>query len=232
MRIKQILFAASLLLTLQISAQQFSLPKLNYSYDALQPSIDSTTMRIHYTKHHAAYVNNLNAALQKYLQYSGKSLEEILTNLSSVPEDIRTAVRNNGGGHYNHSLFWSILTPAKDSKMEGEVIKAIEKQFGSVDAFKTEFNKAATSRFGSGWAWLIVDKDGALKVISTANQDNPIMDIAEVKGTPILCLDVWEHAYYLEYQNRRADYINAFWNIVNWKEVNKLYLAAIKSTKK
>ena len=232
MRIKSFLFAALMLLTLQVSAQSFSLPKLNYSYDALQPYIDSTTMRIHYTKHHAAYVNNLNTALKKYPQYAGKSVEEIISNINSLPEDIKTAVRNNGGGHYNHSLFWNFLTPAKNSKMEGQVITAIEKQFGSVDAFKTEFDKAAASRFGSGWAWLIVDTSGNLKVISTANQDSPIMDLAEVKGTPVLCLDVWEHAYYLSYQNRRPDYINSFWNVVNWKEVNKHYLNAIKNNKK
>ncbi|MGM5631467.1 superoxide dismutase [Apibacter raozihei] len=227
MKIKTIFLTTLLLFALKISAQ-FSLPKLDYSYDALQPHIDSTTMRIHYTKHHAAYVNNLNAAIQKYPQYSKKTVEELIMNLNNLPDDIRTAVRNNGGGHYNHSLFWTVLTPENNSKPEGEVVKAIEKQFGSLDTFKAEFDKAAASRFGSGWAWLIVDKDGKLKVTSTANQDNPLMDIADLKGVPVLGLDVWEHAYYLSYQNRRADYIKSYWSIVNWKEVNKRYLAALK----
>ncbi|WP_128331513.1 superoxide dismutase [Apibacter sp. HY039] len=227
MKIKTIFLTTLLLFALKISAQ-FSLPKLDYSYDALQPHIDSTTMRIHYTKHHAAYVNNLNAAIQKYPQYSKKTVEELIMNLNNLPDDIRTAVRNNGGGHYNHSLFWTVLTPENNSKPEGEVVKAIEKKFGSLDTFKAEFDKAAASRFGSGWAWLIVDKDGKLKVTSTANQDNPLMDIADLKGVPVLGLDVWEHAYYLSYQNRRADYIKSYWSIVNWKEVNKRYLAALK----
>jgi Fe-Mn family superoxide dismutase len=196
----------------------FTLPDLPYDYAALEPHIDARTMEIHHTKHHAAYTNNLNAALQGTAQ-EGQSIEEILKNISKLP----VAVRNNGGGFYNHSLFWKWLSPNGGGQPMGKAGEAITKTFGSFDAFKEEFNKAAATRFGSGWAWLIVQANGDLKVASTPNQDNTLMDIAEVQGTPILGLDVWEHAYYLNYQNRRPDYINAFWNVVNWEEVNRNY---------
>ncbi len=192
----------------------FELPKLPYAYDALEPNIDARTMEIHHSKHHAGYTNNLNAAIEG-TELSGKSIEDILANISSAP----TAVRNNGGGFYNHDLFWKVLSPNGGGQPTGEVLQAIEKNFGSFDAFKDEFSKAAATRFGSGWAWLVKQADGKLVVSSTPNQDNPLMDIAEVKGTPILGIDVWEHAYYLKYQNLRPDYISAFWNVVNWSEV-------------
>jgi Fe-Mn family superoxide dismutase len=198
----------------------FELPSLPYDSDALEPYIDKTTMEIHHGKHHAAYVNNLNAAI-KDTDLENKSLEDIMKSIGSAS----AAVRNNGGGHYNHSLFWTILS--KDSgKPSDELASAIDKTFGSMDKFKEEFAKAGATRFGSGWAWLIVDSAGNLKITSTPNQDNPVMDIAEVKGTPILGLDVWEHAYYLKYQNKRPDYISAFWSVVNWSEVSKRYAAA------
>lgn len=198
----------------------FELPSLPYAADALEPYIDKTTMEIHHGKHHAAYVNNLNAAI-KDTDLENKSLEDIMKSIGSAS----AAVRNNGGGHYNHSLFWTILS--KDSgKPSDELASAIDKTFGSMDKFKEEFAKAGATRFGSGWAWLIVDSAGNLKITSTPNQDNPVMDIAEVKGTPILGLDVWEHAYYLKYQNKRPDYISAFWSVVNWSEVSKRYAAA------
>jgi len=198
----------------------FELPSLPYATDALEPYIDKTTMEIHHGKHHAAYVNNLNAAIQG-TDLENKSLEDIMKSISSAP----AAVRNNGGGHYNHSLFWTILSKDSGKPSDG-LAAAIDKTFGSMDNFKEEFAKAGATRFGSGWAWLIVDSAGNLKVTSTPNQDNPIMDIAEVKGTPILGLDVWEHAYYLKYQNKRPDYISAFWSVVNWSEVSKRFAAA------
>jgi superoxide dismutase, Fe-Mn family len=191
----------------------FELPALPYASDALEPHIDKQTMEIHHGKHHNAYVTNLNAAIQG-TDMEGKSLDELMKNISKHP----AAVRNNGGGHYNHSLFWQVLGPNKGGKPSGELAQAIDSAFGSFDAFKEEFSKAGATRFGSGWAWLIV-KDGKLAVTSTPNQDNPLMDVAETKGTPILGLDVWEHAYYLKYQNKRPDYIAAFWNAVNWDEV-------------
>lgn len=194
-----------------------TLPELNYAYDALEPYIDARTMEIHHSKHHQAYINNLNAALEKHPELADTSLFDLLSDLDSVPEDIRTAVRNNGGGHYNHSLFWTYLTA--DSKgAEGEIATAIDKAFGSFDNFKKEFSAAAATRFGSGWAWLIADKNKNLKVVSTANQDTPLAE-----GTPLLALDVWEHAYYLNYQNRRPDYIEAFFNVINWDTVAKAY---------
>lgn len=199
----------------------FELPSLPYATDALEPYIDKETMEIHHGKHHAAYVNNLNGAI-KDTPLEGKSLEEIMGSISSSS----AAVRNNGGGHYNHSLFWTVLKKDGGSP-SAELASAIDKAFGSFDSFKEEFAKAGATRFGSGWAWLIVDSSGELKVTSTPNQDNPVMDIAEVKGTPILGLDVWEHAYYLKYQNKRPDYISAFWSVVNWEEVSKRYAAAI-----
>lgn len=191
----------------------FELPKLPYAYDALEPHVDARTMEIHHTKHHQAYVNNLNAAIQGTPQ-DGESLEELMAGISKLS----AAVRNNGGGHYNHSLFWEIMTPKGQGAPAGELAAAINSAFGSFDKFKEDFSKAAATRFGSGWAWL-VKHDGKLVVTSTPNQDNPLMDIAEVKGTPILGLDVWEHAYYLHYQNRRPDYISAWWNVVNWDAV-------------
>ncbi|MDT3994558.1 superoxide dismutase [Mammaliicoccus fleurettii] len=197
----------------------FELPKLPYAYDALEPHIDKETMEIHHTKHHNTYVTKLNDAV-KGTDLESKSIEDIVKNLNSVPDDIRTAVQNNGGGHYNHSLFWELLTP-NASDPSGEVVDAISSTFGSLDKFKEEFAAAAAGRFGSGWAWLVVD-NGELAIVSTPNQDNPISE----GKLPVLGLDVWEHAYYLNYQNRRPDYINAFWNVVNWDKVNELYQAA------
>jgi superoxide dismutase, Fe-Mn family len=201
------------------------LPALPYAFDALEPHIDARTMEIHHGKHHAAYVNNLNAALEKHPELPPKSLEELIGDLAKIPEDIRAAVRNNGGGHYNHSLFWQLLSP-KGGKPAGSVVKAIESTFGGLDAFKEQFGKAAVSRFGSGWAWLSV-KDGKLCICSSPNQDNPHMKgVSECPGKIVLGLDVWEHAYYLKYQNRRADYISAWWNVVNWDKVEELYVKA------
>ncbi|MCA9393040.1 MAG: superoxide dismutase [Candidatus Omnitrophica bacterium] len=200
-----------------------TLPDLPYAFNALEPHIDAKTMEIHHGKHHAGYVAKLNGAIEG-TDLADKSIEELLTNLKSVPEDKRGAVRNNGGGHYNHSLFWQILSPAGGAP-SGDLAAAIDKAFGSVDGFKEKFSNAAATRFGSGWAWLCV-KDGGLCVCSTPNQDNPIMDIAECSGAPILGLDVWEHAYYLNYQNRRPDYIAAFFNVINWDKVGELYAAA------
>ena len=201
----------------------FELPALPYASDALEPYIDKATMEIHHGKHHNAYVTNLNAAVAG-TDLEKKSLEEIMKNISKATP----AVRNNGGGHYNHSLFWQLLKVNNGATPSGNLSSAIDKKFGSFDKFKEEFAKAATTRFGSGWAWLIVDGSGELQVTSTPNQDNPLMDVADVKGTPILGIDVWEHAYYLKYQNRRPDYIGAFWNVVNWDEVSKRYEAAKK----
>lgn len=198
----------------------FTLPTLPYAFDALEPHIDARTMEIHHGKHHNAYVTNLNAAVAG-TEWESKSLEEILANISKLSP----AVRNNGGGHWNHSFFWQIMGPNGGGNPTGEVAAAIDSAFGSFDNFKAEFAKAGTTRFGSGWAWLTA-AGGKLTISSTANQDNPLMDIAEVKGTPILGLDVWEHAYYLHYQNRRPDYITAFFNVINWDEVNKRLAAA------
>lgn len=217
---KTILLVLIGLLPLCVFAQ-FSLPALKYSYNALEPFIDSTTMWIHYNNHHATYVNNLNKAIEKYPELQKKSVEELVKDLDKLPTDIQTAVRNNGGGHYNHTLFWALLAPAGTTSISTKVEKALIKDFGSVETFKTEFAKAATGRFGSGWAWLVQDNSGKLFITSTANQDNPLMPFAEVKGTPILALDVWEHAYYLKYQNKRADYIKNFWNVVNWNKVTE-----------
>jgi len=179
-------------------------------------------MEIHHDKHHAAYVNNLNAALEQYPELHSKSLEDMLSSIKSLPEAIQTAVRNNGGGHWNHSFFWEIIGPGNSNEPQGKIAELIKSTFGSLDAFKEEFAKAATTRFGSGWAWLIKKSDGSLKICSTPNQDNPCMDLAEEKGIPLLGLDVWEHAYYLKYQNKRPEYIAAFWNIINWGKVNQL----------
>ncbi|PLT34695.1 superoxide dismutase [Bacillus sp. V5-8f] len=199
----------------------FELPQLPYAYDALEPNIDKETMNIHHTKHHNTYVTNLNAALEGNEELLGKSVEEVISNLDAVPESARTAVRNNGGGHANHTLFWQILSPNGGGQPTGELADAISSKFGSFDSFKEEFAKAATTRFGSGWAWLAVN-NGELEVTSTPNQDSPLME----GKTPILGLDVWEHAYYLKFQNRRPEYINTFWNVVNWDEVSKRYSAA------
>lgn len=200
----------------------FTLAPLPYASNALEPNIDQQTMEIHHGKHHNAYVTNLNNALAGS-ENENKSLEELLASISTLP----VAVRNNGGGHWNHTFFWNIMSPNAGGAPTGNLAAAIEKTFGSFDAFKEEFNKAATTRFGSGWAWLVVLADGSLKVTSTPNQDNPLMDIAEVKGKPVLGLDVWEHAYYLKYQNRRPDYIGSFWNVVNWEAVSNHYAAVL-----
>jgi superoxide dismutase, Fe-Mn family len=198
----------------------FELPNLPYAHDALEPHFDKTTMEIHHGKHHNAYVTNLNNAI-KGTEWESKTIEEILANVSKLAP----AVRNNGGGHYNHSLFWKVIGPNAGGTPSGDLAAAIEKKFGSFEKFKEDFASAGATRFGSGWAWLIVTSNG-LEIVSTPNQDNPLMDLAEKKGTPILGLDVWEHAYYLKYQNRRPDYINAFWNVVNWTEVAKRFAEA------
>jgi Fe-Mn family superoxide dismutase len=192
----------------------FELPKLPYAVDALEPYIDAQTMSIHHTKHHQAYITNLNAALEKHPELANKSLEDLLSNLNAVPEDIRMAVRNHGGGTWNHNVFWEIMAPKTSVTPSGELLKALETAFGSFDSFKSEFEKAAVGRFGSGWAWLVRKGDG-LAVVSTANQDNPLSDGL----TPIMGIDVWEHAYYLKYQNRRPEYVSNWWNVVNWEAV-------------
>lgn len=197
----------------------YNLPELTYSYDALEPYIDKETMEIHYTKHHGAYVNNLNAALEKYPYLQKYSLLDLLSNLSALPADIRDSVRNNGGGHLNHSLWWEILKPNGSKEPVGELAKSINETFGSFDNFKELLNKAALSRFGSGWAWLVVDKFGRLHVISTPNQDSPYLE----GFIPLMGIDVWEHSYYLKYQNRRADYLNAVWNVLNWNVIEQKY---------
>jgi Fe-Mn family superoxide dismutase len=202
----------------------FELPSLPYPEDALEPHIDARTMSIHHDKHHAAYTNNLNSALEGQPDLAGKSIEALLGNLNAVPEAIRTAVRNNGGGYANHNLFWETMGPNAGGEPTGDLATAIADAFGSFTAFKEQFAKAATTRFGSGWAWLYVGQDGQLAVGSTPNQDTPLME----GNTPLLGLDVWEHAYYLNYQNRRPDYIAAFWNVVNWNTVGEKYAAAKK----
>ncbi|QCX40959.1 superoxide dismutase [Aureibaculum algae] len=199
----------------------FELPKLPYAYDALEPNIDARTMEIHYTKHHAGYTNNLNNAI-KGTDLEGKSIEDILTNLDMS----NAAVRNNGGGFYNHSLYWEVMNPEGKGRLSGPLKDAIESTYGTVDTFKDAFAKAAATRFGSGWAWLCVHKGGKVEICSTPNQDNPLMPDVSCGGTPILGIDVWEHAYYLNYQNRRPDYINAFFNVINWNEVERRYDAA------
>ncbi len=202
----------------------FSLPPLPYPYNALEPHIDETTMNIHHTKHHQAYINNANAALEKHPALASKTAEQLIADLNAVPDDIRTAIRNNAGGHANHSFFWTIMGPNAGGAPKGPLADAINKKFGSFDNFKAEFAKAATGRFGSGWAWLCVDGKGELTVTSTANQDSPLSD----KLTPVVGLDVWEHAYYLKYQNRRPDYVTAFWNVVNWDKAAEYYAKAKK----
>lgn len=201
----------------RLESAPFSLPALNYSFDALEPHIDKLTMEIHHDRHHKAYVDNLNKAVTG-TSAASLSLEAMMGQMSQLP----VAIRNNGGGHWNHSFFWKLIGPTTASKPSTELLAQIQKDLGGLDTFKTEFAKAAMGRFGSGWAWLIW-KEGKLVISSTPNQDNPLMDVAEVKGTPILALDVWEHAYYLKYQNKRADYITAFWNVVNWDFVSQQY---------
>jgi Fe-Mn family superoxide dismutase len=199
-----------------------TLAELPYPYDALEPYIDARTMEIHHTKHHQGYVTKLNKAVEEHPELAGKAAEELLTNYADLPDAARQAVVNNGGGHVNHTLFWQIMGPGQGGQPKGEVADAIEKEFGGFASFKEQFTSAAVSRFGSGWAWLTLDKNGRLQVSSTANQDSPLMD----GRTPIFGLDVWEHAYYLKYQNRRPDYVEAWWNVVNWDAVNQRFLEA------
>ncbi len=207
----------------------FELPALPFPADALEPYIDARTNEIHHGKHHAAYVTNLNNAIAGKADLESKSLEALITDLASVPEAVRGAVRNNGGGHWNHSFFWKLLKKNEGGKPSGALAEAIDKAFGSFEAFQEQFEKAGATRFGSGWAWLIVKDDKSLAITSTPNQDNPLMKgVAEATGTPILGLDVWEHAYYLNYQNRRPDYLKAFWNVVDWSAVEALYAEATK----
>lgn len=207
----------------KFTTMAFTLPKLEYAYNALEPHIDARTMEIHHTKHHQAYIDNLNKAIAG-TDAEKLSIEDICRQVSKYP----VAVRNNGGGHYNHTLFWQLMAPNAGGEPAGEIAQAIAKHFQSFDNFKTQFSQAAMGRFGSGWAWLVVDANKNLVIGSTPNQDNPLMDVSELKGTPVLGIDVWEHAYYLNYQNRRADYVTAFYNVINWKKVNELYLNAIK----
>lgn len=202
----------------------YVLPQLSYPYDALEPHLDARTMEIHHSKHHATYVNNLNAALEAHTSLRDKPIEQILADLNSVPEAVRTAVRNNGGGHANHSMYWAVMGPRSGGEPGGAVGKAIVKAFGSFAAFKDEFSKSAVTRFGSGWAWLALKGSGNLEVLSTANQDTPRSD----GSTPLLVIDVWEHAYYLKFQNRRADFVAAWWNVVNWAEVNRRYESGMR----
>jgi len=197
------------------------LPQLPYGYDALEPFIDKETMTLHHDKHHATYVANLNAAIEKHPELEGRSTEDLLADLNAVPEDIRTTVRNNGGGHANHSMFWTVMGPAKGGEPSGAIADAIKQTFGDFETFKKQFNEAGAKQFGSGWVWLVRLKDGKLQISSTPNQDNPISQ----GGYPIVGDDVWEHAYYLKYQNRRADYLAAWWNVVNWDEIGKRFTA-------
>lgn len=200
----------------------FTLPDLPYASDVMEPHIDKKTMEIHHGKHHAGYVSKLNAALESHADLQSKSLEELLSAIKNLPADIQTAVRNNGGGHWNHSIFWNVIG-GKGGQPGAALGDAIKSSFGSFDAFKSAFTNAGATRFGSGWAWLVVNSSGGLEVCSTANQDNPLMDVAEVSGQPILGVDVWEHAYYLNYQNRRPDYLNAFFNVINWDAVSEYF---------
>ena len=213
-----------LFVTIFSKAQEFSLPKLNYSFTSLEPVIDSVTMRVHYTKHHQGYVTNLNNALKNQPQ---KSLDSILMSVSKYP----TAVRNNAGGHFNHTLFWECLTPG-GKELKGDLLQEITKTYGSLDSLQKIMTAQGTTLFGSGWVWLIVNKDNKLQVITSINQDNPIMDLAPIQGTPILGIDVWEHAYYLKYQNKRADYLKNIWKIINWEFVSTKYLDQTKKWKK
>ena len=213
-----------LFVTIFSKAQEFSLPKLNYSFTSLEPVIDSVTMRVHYTKHHQGYVTNLNNALKNQPQ---KSIDSILMSVSKYP----IAVRNNAGGHFNHSLFWECLTPG-GKELKGDLLQEITKTYGSLDSLQKLMTAQGTTLFGSGWVWLIVNKDNKLQVITSINQDNPIMDLAPIQGTPILGIDVWEHAYYLKYQNKRADYLKNIWKIINWEFVSTKYIDQTKKWKK
>ena len=197
----------------------FKLPELNYAYDALEPFIDEQTMIIHHTKHHQTYVDNLNKALEGHEKYQNMGIEELMVFLNELPDSIKTAVRNNAGGHINHTMFWNLMSPNGNSAPVGEIAKKIDEDLGGFDKFKDEFKKAALGRFGSGWAWLVLDKEGKLMIVSTPNQDNPLTDGLK----PLLGIDVWEHAYYLKYQNKRADYIDAWWNVVDWNKVEEEY---------
>ena len=203
-------------------AEQFTLPPLPYGYDALSTYIDTETMTLHHDKHHASYVKNLNEAVASYPQLKGQSIEELLVNLESIPGDVRNTIRNNGGGHANHTMFWSIMTPNSQGQPSGEIASAIDTTFGDFTTFQTEFNTAGKNQFGSGWAWLVMNPDGSLEVTSTADQDSPLLE----GKYPIMGNDVWEHAYYLKYQNKRADYLDAWWNVINWDEVNNRLQAA------
>ena len=206
----------------------FTLPDLPYAFNALEPHIDAQTMQIHHGKRHAAYVNNVNKAIEGKANLESKTIEDLISSINAIPQEIRAAVRNNGGGHYNHTLFWEIMGPRAGGQPKGELADAIKADFGSFDAFKEKFSNAAATRFGSGWAWLTVSQ-GKICVCSTPNQDSPLMDVAECKGIPILGIDVWEHAYYLKYQNRRPEYITAFWNLINWDAVAKRYKAVLQA---
>lgn len=216
------LFGIAFFSLMSNAVAQHKLPELSYAFNALEPYIDAQTMEIHYTKHHQGYVTNLNNALNE--EQKKLSINQLLSTVSKFSP----AIRNNAGGHYNHSLFWTILTNTKNTQPSTQLMKAIENQFQTMDSLKATLNKAAATRFGSGWAWLVVTSERKLVVCSTPNQDNPLMDIAEVKGTPILGIDVWEHAYYLKYQNKRADYLSAIWNVINWEEVSSRYAEAIQ----
>ncbi|MBC8173438.1 MAG: superoxide dismutase [Chitinophagales bacterium] len=202
----------------------FILPPLDYEMNALEPHIDTMTMQIHHDKHHQAYVTKLNEAIDKAPELKGKSLDELVMHINDAPENVRTAIRNHGGGHWNHSFFWRMMSPkAKDSAMSDNLRKAMMAKWNDMETFKSEFQKSATGVFGSGWAWLIKDKENNLSIVTTPNQDNPLMDIAAQKGEPIMGIDVWEHAYYLKHQNKRADYLNDIWNVIDWNQVSKWY---------
>ncbi len=203
---------------------QFELPALGYEYNALEPIIDATTMQIHYSKHHQTYVTKLNEAIAKAPELNGKNLLDLITHINEMPEGVRSAIRNHGGGHWNHSFFWKLMSPtAKDSVVSEELRLALETKWQNLENLKTEFNKAATGVFGSGWAWVIKDQSKNLSIVTTPNQDNPLMDIATQRGKPIIGIDVWEHAYYLKHQNKRADYVADFWNVIDWAQVSKWY---------
>ena len=205
---------------------KYELPALGYAYNALEPHFDAKTMEIHHTKHHQAYINKLNEALEKEVQLKNVPLEYMLRNLNSMPDTVKNVIRNHGGGHWNHTFFWESLAPQAGGTPKGELAAAIDAAFGSFDAFKEKFANAGMTRFGSGWAWLSLNDKKELFISSTPNQDNPLMDVAEVKGTPLLGVDVWEHAYYLKYQNRRADYLGAFWNVISWDKIEARYQAS------
>ncbi|MCC6721627.1 MAG: superoxide dismutase [Bacteroidia bacterium] len=206
----------------------FSLPKLKYNSDSLEPFIDTKTMEIHYGKHHQAYIDKLNAAFEKFPEWQSKEINELFSKINLLPADLKNAVQNNGGGHFNHSLFWEILTPEKNTNPDEILMKKIVDTFTSIEKLKENFNKTALSVFGSGWAWLIVDEKKELSITSTSNQDNPLMNLNVIKGYPLFGIDVWEHAYYLKYQNKRAEYLNNIWNIINWKQISENYKNYIK----